>query len=200
MPAASSRRPTSTGRPASTRTSLTGTATATSYLLITGKQIKNGSIGFEDLSASAKQSLHGQRGAPGVNGTNGQPGPQGQAGPQGARLSKGDRIHSFGMSASCITPDSFEPNDSEAAAAQIATFYDGGVGGTIDHPGDGDWLLLPLKTLNYLTFSNDTGLGNPDDFKVDLYRDGALFATGKPDGSLFYSPSPPMGRTTGRCT
>ena len=35
---------------------LTGTATATSYLLITGKQIKNGSIGFEDLPSDA---LHG---------------------------------------------------------------------------------------------------------------------------------------------
>jgi hypothetical protein len=50
-------------------------ATATAAKLITGKQIKNGSVGLVDLSAKAKKSLRGARG---------RRGPQGPAGPQGA--------------------------------------------------------------------------------------------------------------------
>ena len=41
---------------------LGGTAGAATSGLITGAQIKNGTIGLLDLSASAKQSLKGQRG------------------------------------------------------------------------------------------------------------------------------------------
>jgi hypothetical protein len=53
---------------------LTGTATATSYVLISGKQIKDGSIGLADLSKKAKRALKGQRGPagpPGVQGAQG---------------------------------------------------------------------------------------------------------------------------------
>ena len=49
-------------------------ATAASTGLITGAQIKNGSVGLVDLSGKAKQSLRGQRGPAG---------PAGLAGPQG---------------------------------------------------------------------------------------------------------------------
>jgi hypothetical protein len=52
-------------------------ATAASTGLITGAQIKNGSVGLVDLSASAKRSLKGQRGPAGP------PGAQGVAGPAG---------------------------------------------------------------------------------------------------------------------
>ncbi|MEP6977597.1 MAG: hypothetical protein ABI948_06045 [Thermoleophilia bacterium] len=57
--------------------SLSGTAGAAITKLITGKQIKDGSIGLVDLSATAKTSLRGQQGQPG------QPGPQGAAGAPG---------------------------------------------------------------------------------------------------------------------
>jgi hypothetical protein len=59
---------------------LSGTATAASVALITGAQIKNGSIGLVDLSAGAKRSLKGTRG---LRGTPGPPGPIGSPGPQG---------------------------------------------------------------------------------------------------------------------
>jgi hypothetical protein len=68
---------------------LVGTAAAGSVALITGAQIKNGSIGLADLSKKTKRSLKGQRGARGVRGVtgapgaNGLPGPAGPAGPQG---------------------------------------------------------------------------------------------------------------------
>jgi Collagen triple helix repeat (20 copies) len=74
-----------------------GTATATTAVLITGKQIKNGSIGAVDLSAAAKRSLRGQRGpagargfagAPGTPGTPGTQGPAGPAGPPGVQVVK----------------------------------------------------------------------------------------------------------------
>ena len=55
--------------------------------LITGKDIKNGSIALKDLSKGAKKSLKGQRGARGPQGLQGVPGPQGSAGPPGAAAS-----------------------------------------------------------------------------------------------------------------
>ncbi len=63
---------------------LAGTATAAK--LITGKQIKDGSIGLADLSTSAKRSLAGrtgQQGPAGPPGATGSTGPAGAAGPQG---------------------------------------------------------------------------------------------------------------------
>jgi hypothetical protein len=57
------------------------TATAGTMALITGAQIKNGSVGLVDLKASAKRALRGQRGARGARGA---PGPAGAAGAPGA--------------------------------------------------------------------------------------------------------------------
>jgi len=51
--------------------------------LITGKDIKNGSIALKDLSKGAKKSLKGQRGARGPQGLQGIPGQRGPAGPAG---------------------------------------------------------------------------------------------------------------------
>jgi hypothetical protein len=65
---------------------LTGAATAGTVALITGKQIKNGSIGLVDLSTGTKQSLHGSQGPQGPAGPAGAQGPagtQGAAGPAG---------------------------------------------------------------------------------------------------------------------
>jgi hypothetical protein len=62
---------------------LAGSATAAGTVLITGKQIKNGSVGLVDLSASAKRALKGARGPAGDAGAQGIPGPAGAPGVAG---------------------------------------------------------------------------------------------------------------------
>jgi hypothetical protein len=69
---------------------LAGTATAAGTGLITGVQIKNGTIGLADLSKKAKRSLKNQRGSAGPRGEVGPQGPAGQQGPQGPAGAKGD--------------------------------------------------------------------------------------------------------------
>jgi hypothetical protein len=76
---------------------VTGT-TATAATLITGKQIKNGSVtradikngslGAGELTRAARASLRGQKGTNGTNGTNGS---NGLNGTPGAKGDKGDR-------------------------------------------------------------------------------------------------------------
>jgi hypothetical protein len=66
-----------------------GTATATTAFVITGAQIKNGSIGLADLSAKAKRALKGQRGPRGYTGAPGAQGAQGAPGAQGANGANG---------------------------------------------------------------------------------------------------------------
>jgi hypothetical protein len=60
------------------------TSTATAAKLITGAQIKNGSIGLVDISAKAKAALRGQRGPAGPAGLAGPAGPAGAQGVPGA--------------------------------------------------------------------------------------------------------------------
>lgn len=60
-----------------------GQAVAAVETLITGKQIKDGSIGLVDLSSKAKKSLRGQTGTRGPTGPAGQVGPVGPAGANG---------------------------------------------------------------------------------------------------------------------
>jgi len=83
---------------------LAGTATAAGTGLISGGQIKDGTIGLIDLSKKAKKSLkgkHGQRGLQGVQGPQGQQGaegkqgPQGPAGPRGESGAKGEKGDSY---------------------------------------------------------------------------------------------------------
>jgi hypothetical protein len=59
---------------------LTGTATAASTVLITGAQIRDGTIGVKDLSRKARHALRGPRGPQGETGIDGIPGPVGPAG------------------------------------------------------------------------------------------------------------------------
>jgi|tagenome__1003787_1003787.scaffolds.fasta_scaffold20989741_7 hypothetical protein len=69
-----------------------GSATAgpTVKKLITGQDIKDGSIGLVDLSSSTKTGLKGQRGAAGSLGPAGAKGDTGPAGPAGPQGPKGD--------------------------------------------------------------------------------------------------------------
>ena len=53
-------------------------------ILVTSKNIQNGTIQTVDLSAKAKKALKGNRGPRGAQGTQGLPGPQGPQGPQGS--------------------------------------------------------------------------------------------------------------------
>jgi hypothetical protein len=69
---------------------LAGTGSAVAARLITGKDIKNGSIGLKDLSKSARKSLQGGRGPQGAPGPGGAPGAAGAPGAQGAQGDKGD--------------------------------------------------------------------------------------------------------------
>lgn len=59
---------------------VSATAATAASGLITGSQIKNGSIGLVDLSANAKRALKGQRGPRGPAGLTGVQGIQGVAG------------------------------------------------------------------------------------------------------------------------
>jgi Collagen triple helix repeat (20 copies) len=60
-------------------------------VLVTSKNIKNGTIQTVDISAKAKRALKGNRGPRGFDGAPGAPGPQGPQGPQGLRGSPGLR-------------------------------------------------------------------------------------------------------------
>jgi Collagen triple helix repeat (20 copies) len=60
------------------------TATAAT-IVVTSKNIKNGTIQTVDISAKAKQALRGNRGPRGATGPAGAPGAQGALGPQGPK-------------------------------------------------------------------------------------------------------------------
>ncbi|HST42658.1 MAG TPA: hypothetical protein VLK58_24265 [Conexibacter sp.] len=66
----------------------TGTAFAAKEL-ITGRDIKNGSITTADLSRKTLRSLSGRRGPRGTNGSDGDPGFPGPTGPQGSTGERG---------------------------------------------------------------------------------------------------------------
>jgi hypothetical protein len=67
---------------------MSGSAIAVSA--ITGSQIKDGTIGVNDLSKKAVGKLHGARGRPGRAGARGPQGPKGDAGALGPQGQKGD--------------------------------------------------------------------------------------------------------------
>ena len=61
------------------------TSTAATTIVITSKQIKNGTIQSVDISAKTKRALKGNRGARGARGPTGAQGATGAAGPAGAQ-------------------------------------------------------------------------------------------------------------------
>jgi hypothetical protein len=68
-----------------------GTGTATAAKLLTGKNVKDGSLAVKDLSAKARKALKGAKGARGPAGPAGPAGPQGAQGAQGAAGATGER-------------------------------------------------------------------------------------------------------------
>lgn len=83
---------------------LAGTGTATAAKLITGKDIKNGSIAEKDLSKKVQKKLKkvGQQGPAGPQGTQGL---QGTQGPQGDRGPAGPSYATAGTVTAGSTPD-----------------------------------------------------------------------------------------------
>jgi hypothetical protein len=72
---------------------IAGTGTAVGARLVTGKQIKNGTIQLKDLSPATRKAIQGSRGPQGPQGPAGPQALQGQPGapgPQGAKGDKGD--------------------------------------------------------------------------------------------------------------
>jgi hypothetical protein len=67
-----------------------GSASATTKLLITSKEIKNGTIRTTDLATGARAALRGKTGPAGTQGAPGVPGAPGPQGPQGVQGPKGD--------------------------------------------------------------------------------------------------------------
>jgi hypothetical protein len=68
---------------------LAGVGSATAAKLITGKDIKNGSIALKDLSKKARKTLRGARGSQGIQGIAGPQGPQGIPGETGSQGPEG---------------------------------------------------------------------------------------------------------------
>ena len=66
-----------------------GGTTAAAKLVVTSKNIKNGTIQLVDLNKKAKRALRGQRGTRGTAGPQGQTGPVGQTGATGAQGAAG---------------------------------------------------------------------------------------------------------------
>ena len=80
---------------------------ATAAKLITGKDIKNGSIKLKDLSKGAKDSLEGERGPEGARGPQGAQGAAGPAGAAGARGPQGPAgPSSLAITSRWVTPQS----------------------------------------------------------------------------------------------
>lgn len=154
---------------------LAGTATAAGTGLITGVQIKNGTIGLADLSTKAKKSLKGQRGpagpqgAQGQQGQKGEAGPQGQPGPQGAEGPRGPQgepaqsvVDSLGGSwQTSLTAPSLTPDG--VAFGPYAN--GGGEGGTVGYNGLNGQPLSAIESLSYyaryVSDGDTAGVGAP---------------------------------------
>jgi hypothetical protein len=90
------------------------TSSTAATLVITSKNIKNGTIQAVDLSAAAKRALKGARGrqgAQGLQGLQGLPGPQGIQGPPGLQ-----RVRFVASQVVTIAPGSGVPRSARADA------------------------------------------------------------------------------------
>lgn len=93
------------------------TSTATASRLITGAQIKNGTITLKDLSPAAREALRGQTGARGPEGPMGAPGSAGTQGAAGAQDTPG--ASGAGAAPMSYLTGPFTPNPSGPNAGQL---------------------------------------------------------------------------------
>jgi Collagen triple helix repeat (20 copies) len=167
----------------------------------TGAQGPAGQIGPQ--GAKGDSGAAGPQGPAGPQGIHGEGGPAGPAGAPGKFASFKDlegtpctlrdgtsgvtaisvpTNSDFGMGASCIAPDQYEPNESRDAAVGLPPDQFGaGFVATIDRPGDSDWYTITQKRIDRLNLSDNGGISHSDDLTAELYRDGALVATSHTD-------------------
>ena len=84
-------------------------------IMVTSKNIKNGTIQTVDLNAKTKQALKGNRGLRGIAGTPGPAGPQGIQGPPGVQ-----RVRFIVSPTVSIPPNSSRAADAACPAGEIA--------------------------------------------------------------------------------
>jgi hypothetical protein len=98
-------------------------------IVVTSKQIKDGSIQAVDLSAKAKKALKGARGAPGPAGARGAQGPAGVQGPQGIQGPPGaPGIQRLRLVTAAVTVPVGGQEQAEAACPAGETAVSGGYG------------------------------------------------------------------------
>jgi Collagen triple helix repeat (20 copies) len=156
------------------------TSTATAAKLITGLQIKNGSIGLIDLSAKARKGLKGQRGPAGPQGAQGAQGPQGTQGQQGAQGEPGPQ------------GEQGEPGPSGVATAARIRSTTQAVTGSSTYPGTlwplpGNIWAQPAGETQILVGKVDVRYPDNCD-ATGTYQPWAavrLFIDGEPAGSAF---------------
>lgn len=106
---------------------LAGGSTACASKLITGAQIKNGSIELRDLSPRARAALVGQRGPAGAMGAPGNVGGQGSAGAQGTPGASGAGVASTSYLNGPFQTNPGAPNVGQLTIAPTANTAPGGV-------------------------------------------------------------------------
>ena len=130
---------------------------------LTGKNIKNHSLGLNDLSTKAKAGLKGTRGPRGPQGATGPQGPQGPQGPKGDKGDKGDPGTLLRLS-----------GDFSGTNASVATTLDGvqfgpyanggNAGGSVRYDGADGLTLGDISELAYRIMhstSDDNAISAP---------------------------------------
>jgi hypothetical protein len=99
---------------------VSATAATAASGLITGAQIKNGSIGLVDLSANAKRALKGQRGPAGPPGATGRRRPARRLRPREGQLRRGNLVP--GRAWCCRIWESVLPRGREGALRRLGRY------------------------------------------------------------------------------
>lgn len=124
---------------------------ATAGKLITGKQIKNGTIGLKDLSKDVRKRIAktGSPGAAGAQGAQGPAGPKGDAGPTLIRITRNVES-TWGINASASTVATIDSDLSDAN-------YSGEYNPSLTHPAGITFLAIQVQA----RVANVTG-NNPE--------------------------------------
>jgi collagen triple helix repeat protein len=152
-------------------------AAANHYLITSSSQIKNGVVSAADLSAGARNALHGQKGdagSAGPQGHDGAQGPKGDTGATGAQGPKGDTgaagpQGARGPAGTPASPLLRLTGDFAGSNASLATTLDGvqfgpyanggGAGGSVVYSGANGLKLSDIHQLAY-TVEHSTADGN----------------------------------------
>jgi hypothetical protein len=130
------------------------TATAATMALITGAQIKNGSVELVDLSAGAKRALRGKRGE---RGRQGPAGPAGATGASGAPGAPGgfDPTKLQYITGPNVTVNPGQTGGAQAACPAGSTAVSGGFAATEGHVAYSETLG---GTFHAISVVNDTSI------------------------------------------